>query len=318
MSTLSVHDLQGIGSFSNTVRVPSGHTLDVEGRFSIPNYTSATRPSSPSAGEMILNTDNGTLEVWTGAYWAVCGGGNKGTTADNPAASAKEAYDNGVRGTEAYISIAGSGTFLMEFDPTDKFGTGDFGWAKYDAAFFGSNNAAIFHQEYGSPSTIVPAWNNSSSSDTANSTIGNGTHRIGREQSHSGGNSLSTIRIALPKLTKVQYSAAYQAGGSQTADFGAFTQNFNGIVNNSPYEDNGSGYWAVVWDGNSAGNFASNMLICDPGNLGSGNNAHTANTGVLSFGTERGTSSQSPQLIWGTTDAYNEYRYCNSWTLWVH
>ena len=36
-----------------------------------------------------------------------------------------------------------------------------------------------------------------------------------------------------------------QSGGSQTADLGALHRNFSGIVNNSPYQNNGQGYWTV-------------------------------------------------------------------------
>ena len=171
---------------------------------------------------------------------------------------------------------------------------------------------------YGSPSNIIPAFNTNSTTSTSNDTISSGTHRIGREQTHSGGNSLSTIRMSLPKLTKCKYSASRQAGGFHTADFGSHTRNFSGIVNNSPYENNGAGYWTVVFSGNTSGNYGSDMLVLDNGDLSSGNNSYSVNTGVLSFGTERGSSSQIPQIIWGTTDAYGEYCYTNSWELWLH
>ena len=60
------------------------------------------------------------------------------------------------------------------------------------------------------------------------------------------------------------------------------------------------------------------MRIVDPGNLGSGNNSHTANSSVQDWGTQRGTTGAPTYIIWGTTDAYREYRYTNSWTLWMH
>ena len=87
--------------------------------------------------------------------------------------------------------------------------------------FFGANNAAIAYTVYGSPSNIIPAFNINSTTSTSNDTINQGTHRIGREQTHSGGNSLSTIRIALPKLTKCNFVSSRTAGGFHTADFGA-------------------------------------------------------------------------------------------------
>lgn len=293
--------------------------LNINTSLTIPSYTtSQANALSPSTGALIYNTDaDQGLQVWDGTEWVLLVGGDvAGSSIDNPAASAKEAYDAGHTGATAFIRI-GSNVYEMEYDETDRYGSGDRGWVKYDNGFFGQNNSTIPWTKYGSPSTIIPAWNTNSTSSTSDDTISNGTHRIGREQSHAGGNSLSTIRCDLPAHTKVHYTASYVSGGSQTADFGAFTQNFNGIVNNQPYENNGSGYWAVIYSG-TQGSFANDMLIIDPGNLTSGNNAHSQNIGPLDWGNQRGTSGAPPKVIWGTTDAYNEYRYTNAWTLWLH
>ena len=320
MSTLSVHNLQGISTYSNKIEIPAGHKLSgAAGQFRLPNYADGSKPSNPELGDLILNSTTATLEVWTGDRWAVCGGGNRGGSQSNPAESGGDAFENGQQTSgNVWVTIPGSGAFNFEYDAGDRYGTGDRGWIKYDSAFFGANNAAITHVEYGSPGSITPAWNTNSSSSTSNDTINQGRLRIGREQSHSGGNSLSTVRCSLPKLTKARYQMSAQSGGADTADFGSFTQNFSGIVNNSPYQNNGSGYWCVIWDGNPSGNFSSNMLILDPGNLRSGNGSYSQTIGPLSFGTERGSSSQVPQIIWGTTDAYREYSYINSWELWLH
>jgi len=247
------------------------------------------------------------------------GGGGVGLSSGNPALSGRHAYQNGrTSGGQVWVEIPGDGAFLFDYDASDRYGSGDNGWIRYDAGFFGANNGSISWQAYGSPSSIIPAWNTNSTSSTSNDTINQGRLRIGREQSHQGGNSLSTIRCSLPKLTKARYQMSANSGGADTADFGSFTQNFSGIVNNSPYQNNGSGYWCVIWDGNPSGNFSSNMLILDPGNLRSGNGSYSQTIGPLSFGTERGSSSQVPQIIWGTTDAYREYSYINSWELWLH
>ena len=237
-----------------------------------------------------------------------------GSSADNPATSAKDAAAAGYTDSTIWMTI-GSTAYEMEFDPTDRYGSGNTGWVKFDNTVFGANNSTIDYTVYGSPSSIIPAFNNSSVDSTSNSTIGSGTHRIGRNQSHNGGNSLSTIRIMLPKLTRVRYSAQYVSGGNDTADFGSFNQNYSGIINNNPYENNGSGYWAVIWDGNSSGNFSNSMHIIDPGNLTSGNQSHSQS--ILS-GSFSGETADDPYIIWGTTDAYREYRYTNSWELWIH
>ena len=237
-----------------------------------------------------------------------------GSTQDNPATSARQAAADGLTGDKIWLTI-GSNAYEMDFDASDRYSSGNTGWAKFDNGLFGTNNATIDYTVYGSPSSIIPAFNNNSVDSTSNSTISSGTHRIGRNQSHNGGNSLSTIRIMLPKLTRVHYTSSYVSGGNDSADFGAFNQNYSGIINNNPYENNGSGYWAVIWDGGSSGNFSDSMLIIDPGNLTSGNQSHSQTILSGSFGSETG---DDPYIIWGTTDAYREYRYTNSWTLWVH
>ena len=54
MSTLSLHDLQGFSTYSNTVRVPSGHTFQVDGRLKIPQGTTSNRPGSPANGDTFI------------------------------------------------------------------------------------------------------------------------------------------------------------------------------------------------------------------------------------------------------------------------
>lgn len=72
MSSLSVHDIQGISAYNNTVRIPSGHTLDVQGTFTtaslaIPVWDDASRPTSGLViGTTGFNTDKGLLEIYGG------------------------------------------------------------------------------------------------------------------------------------------------------------------------------------------------------------------------------------------------------------
>jgi len=37
--------------------------------FKIPSYTTATRPGSPSTGEIIFDTDEGQMKVYDGSDW---------------------------------------------------------------------------------------------------------------------------------------------------------------------------------------------------------------------------------------------------------
>ena len=69
MSTLSVHDLQGFSTYNNTIRIPSGHKLDVDGNLNIPVWTTATRPQSPDTGAVGYNTTIGLAEIYDGSSW---------------------------------------------------------------------------------------------------------------------------------------------------------------------------------------------------------------------------------------------------------
>ena len=71
--------MQGIATYNNQIEIPAGHELHcTAGRYRLPNYAAANRPSNAYVGELIINTDTATLEMWTGDRWANCGGGNRG------------------------------------------------------------------------------------------------------------------------------------------------------------------------------------------------------------------------------------------------
>ena len=47
-------------------------------------------------------------------------GGGNGSSAGNPAISAKEAYNGGLRGSTAWVSIPGNGSFQFQYDDSDR------------------------------------------------------------------------------------------------------------------------------------------------------------------------------------------------------
>lgn len=107
MSTLSVHDLQGFSTYSNTVRVPSGHALSVEGKLTIPTYTQSTKTNGTVVGELIFLSDTKTIELWSGSSWIVVGGG-VGLSQSAPATGAIQIQDSGIT-TNGYYWIQPSG-----------------------------------------------------------------------------------------------------------------------------------------------------------------------------------------------------------------
>jgi hypothetical protein len=107
MSTLSVHDLQGFSTYNNTIRVPAGHQLSVEGKMTLPTYTIFTRPSTGVDGELIYLSDSKSIQVWNGSFWSVVGGG-VGTTKLAPATTALQIADAGIT-TNGYYWLKPSG-----------------------------------------------------------------------------------------------------------------------------------------------------------------------------------------------------------------
>lgn len=91
MSSLTVRDIQGLSTYSNTVRVPTGNTLNVEGRFKLPVYTDSTLPASATVGEMIFNSTSNIPLFWNGTGWVTVNGASAtlGASADYPANNAR-------------------------------------------------------------------------------------------------------------------------------------------------------------------------------------------------------------------------------------
>ena len=69
MSQLSVHDILGLSAYSNKIRIPSGHALEVEGNLKFPVWTSSTRPSGPETGSLGYNSETAVLELYNGTAW---------------------------------------------------------------------------------------------------------------------------------------------------------------------------------------------------------------------------------------------------------
>jgi hypothetical protein len=128
MSILSVHDIQGISAYGNTIRIPQGHNLETNGQVSvngtlkIPNWTTSSRPASPSVGMIGLNTEDEVVEVYVGGNSGDNGWIVIGSTASND-------WEN--------VITTGLILHLDALNPESYSGTGttwyDFGPLKYQA-----------------------------------------------------------------------------------------------------------------------------------------------------------------------------------------
>ena len=94
MSTLSIHDIQGLSAFSNQVRIPSGHRLTFDGALNLRNLSTTNLPTSGNLeGDIVYNTNTKGISIWTGSSWT---GAQDGTSADAAADSAKQLYTDGI------------------------------------------------------------------------------------------------------------------------------------------------------------------------------------------------------------------------------
>ena len=87
MSSLNVHDINGISTYNNEIRIPSGSNLNVQGeidaetvdianRLDLPVWSDATRPSNPATGTIGYNDDSNNvkrMEFYNGTDWVEIG-----------------------------------------------------------------------------------------------------------------------------------------------------------------------------------------------------------------------------------------------------
>ena len=73
MSTINVHDIQGLSTYANNVRLPNGHQLRIDGTIKMPEWTVSTRPASPETGQIGWNGELARFEGYTGNDWVAIG-----------------------------------------------------------------------------------------------------------------------------------------------------------------------------------------------------------------------------------------------------
>lgn len=100
MSTLTVHDLQGFSTYSNDVRIPSGHKLRIEGNLKLPEWTTATRPSAET-GLIGWNSSLAVFEAYNGTEWVAVGDSKP------DGSSADKAFD---KATDVMVNLSNPAT----------------------------------------------------------------------------------------------------------------------------------------------------------------------------------------------------------------
>jgi hypothetical protein len=107
----------------------------------IHTLTTATRPGSPSAGQIIYNSSTGSLEVFDGSGWVSASGDITSVSVSSGA---------GLTGSASGTSGAVSGTIALDYAGSDNFilaagaGTGDISTAMHIAVSDASNNVDYY------------------------------------------------------------------------------------------------------------------------------------------------------------------------------
>ena len=142
MSTLSVRNLQGISAYSNTILVPSSHSLKIDGGLQLPNYATSSLPATGTSGQIVYDSTTKTVKYWntTTSSWSNIGsGGGTGTAGDPFSSSTYTVVSSGtyyfkvgsmVTATQYYVdnSTSGGPWIRIFLANTDDYNTTSFSW----------------------------------------------------------------------------------------------------------------------------------------------------------------------------------------------
>ena len=142
MSTLSVRNLQGISAYSNTILVPSSHSLKIDGGLQLPNYATSSLPATGTSGQIVYDSTTKTVKYWntTTSSWSNIGsGGGTGTAGDPFSSSTYTVVSSGAyyfkvgsmaTATQYYVdnSTSGGPWIRIFLANTDDYNTTSFSW----------------------------------------------------------------------------------------------------------------------------------------------------------------------------------------------
>ena len=116
MSTINVHDIQGLSTYSNNVRLPNGHQLRVDGTIKLPEWTVSTRPASPETGQIGWNQELARFEGYTGNDWVAIGDEKPdGSSADKALDKATDVMTNVTNPPTGFMESIGT-LFTISFN----------------------------------------------------------------------------------------------------------------------------------------------------------------------------------------------------------
>ena len=133
MSTISVHDVQGFSTYNNTVRIPTGHKLDIAGDLKVPSHTTAGRPTA-EVGAIGFNTTLQILEIYVSvngvnSWYALSKAAPDGSSAADAAVSGYQLlqdYPSTSQGVHWIKSSSMPNAIQMYIDVTEDGGGYDF------------------------------------------------------------------------------------------------------------------------------------------------------------------------------------------------
>jgi hypothetical protein len=241
-----------------------------------------------------------------------------GSSSAKAATTAAELYEDGAASGTKWILI-GSTPYQVTYEATDKFGTGDFGWAVVTGEFYGTNTSLRSGGQVGTYVDYAFYSNGFRLGDPVNST--------------TSLSEMAWVDLKLPDLQKAKITqmTGYSEGTSDAddgttwdpADGGGFSAVLsNWAVNTSPTQSNPEGYVWTIWNNSSSATWANGGIRVIKKGDEFGNQFYHATTRVL---TESDFTLQSfpstvnnPTMRAFTGDSGPESVRFSNWKIWVH
>jgi len=253
-----------------------------------------------------------------------------GSTTARAGFSAQDLLDaSASSGSGKYININGT-IVQMEYDSTDRFGTGVSGWLKFDNSFRNSYGGNL-SPTAGSPTYVTGTWNN----NYQEFILGNASN------GDTNGTYIGYVQMNLPRLQYAHIETVTASGsGAQTPDdtaswdysgnqtWNSYTVDY--VANKSAQTPNPQGYPFAIWDDgistdsydttNESVGSTGNIIYPNPGGvLGSYQGSQTwnrSNWSQVSFSSFN--TSGNMKFVAFTGDSGQESYNFTNFEMWVH
>jgi hypothetical protein len=236
-----------------------------------------------------------------------------GSTSSRAAVTARDLYLNGATTGTKYLYFGGSTALQVTYEATDKFGTGDFGWAQLNPTIYWNNSSL----------------RSSSQTGNVNASFQSNGFIIGGLETGNSALGLGRVQMQMPDLYKARITTVTARNeGADDADDANVTGWTDSYVNSvfalsTAAEYNRGGYPWAVWNGSSSANYTNGgVKLLKPNNIGFPGTQNTTATVTTSNGdfpfVSYSSKLNNPYLVALTSDGGRERFIYTNWQVWVH